>query len=190
MDLQGYFKISRRKHAVIFVTGLIILVIVVGTVFQESAVKMEPTGFSIFDFQEAWTKQRSDQILSAWSNIMGVVLSQTYWDFFFILGNVLLSLGILGLLGNILKNKSSKKLALLGIGVSIFGGLCDAIENIWTILILSNPSNYPEVWIQLVSFFAQIKFIFSYFKYGIILCVKVLVILEKINGGKKSQNKM
>ena len=185
MDVHRYFEISRRIHTVIFASGLLIILLVVGTVFVESAVKMEPTGYSIFDFQGAWTKQRSDQILSAWINILDVVLIQTYWDYFFILGNVLLSLGLLGFLGNILMNKSSRKLALLGIGFSLIGGLFDAIENIWTILILTNPSSYPEIWIQLVSFFAQSKFIISYFKYGIIICVLILVVLEKIRGRKK-----
>jgi hypothetical protein len=185
MDVRRYIEISRRIHAVIFASGLLLLILVVGTVFVESAVKMEPTGYSIFDFQGAWTKQRSDQILSAWTNILGVVIIQTYWDYFFILGNVLLSLGLLGFLGNILMNKSSRNLALLGIGLSMIGGLFDALENIWTILILTNPNSYPEIWIQLVSFFAQSKFIISYFKYSIIFCILILVILEKIRGRKK-----
>ena len=179
MDVRRYFEISGRIHAAIFASGLLILVLVVGTVFIESAARMEPTGYSIFDFQGAWTKQHSDQILSAWVNILDVVLLQTYWDYLFILGNVLLSVGLLGFLGNILLSQHSRKLALLGIAVSIIGGLLDALENIWTILILYNPSSYPEIWIQLVSFFAQSKFILSYFKYGILICVLILVVLEK-----------
>ena len=179
MDVHRYFDTSRRIHVAIFASGLLILVLVVGTVFIESAARMEPTGYTIFDFQGAWTKQRSDQILLAWINILDIVLLQTYWDYLFILGNVLLSVGLLGFLGNILLSQHSRKLALLGIAVSIIGGLLDALENIWTILILYNPSSYPEIWIQLVSFFAQSKFILSYFKYGILICVLILVVLEK-----------
>jgi len=168
----------------IFASGLLILVLVVGTVFIESAARMEPTGYTIFDFQGAWTKQRSDQILLAWINILDIVLLQTYWDYLFILGNVLLSVGLLGFLGNILSSPLSRKLAFLGIAVSIIGGLFDSFENIWTILILSNSSSYPEIWIQLVSFFAQSKFILSYFKYGILICVLILVVLENFKARK------
>ena len=74
MDFRCYFEVSRRIHAAIFASSLLIFVLVVGTVFTEAVVIMEPTGYSIFDFQRAWTKHRSDQILSAWIKILDVTV--------------------------------------------------------------------------------------------------------------------
>lgn len=42
MDVRRYFEVSKIIHTAIFDSGLLILVLVVGTVFMESAAKIEP----------------------------------------------------------------------------------------------------------------------------------------------------
>lgn len=111
-----------------------------------------------------------------------------YWqtqliDFGFILGLFLMGLFAGTLIARFAKAGGwARRVALIAGGSIMFGALCDAIENLISFVMLSNPTDFAD-WIALpYSTFAVVKFIcIAAGMFGLIGAV-LLLIVEKIRG--------
>ena len=71
----------------------------------------------------------------------------------------------------------------IGYSVSIFGitaACCDAIENIFLLMMASNPANFPNWWAIGHSCFALAKFIQMYIAVGGIILIALVMVLSRL----------
>ena len=71
----------------------------------------------------------------------------------------------------------------IGYSISIFGitaAFCDGIENIFLLMMTSNPINFPNWWAFAHSSFALVKFIQMYAAMGGIILMALVIILSRL----------
>ncbi len=88
-------------------------------------------------------------------------------DYFFMIsyGGIFFSLGI------IIARKFNEgtiwmKLSFILVPLAIFAPLCDAIENIFILLMLTDPLGFPDIWAITHSCFALIKYMIMFIGFG------------------------
>jgi hypothetical protein len=71
-----------------------------------------------------------------------------------------------------------RRFSLILVPLAIIAPLCDAIENIFILLMLSDPLGFPDIWAIIHSFFALIKFIIMIIGFGWlgIALIKLIII--------------
>ncbi|MFX1500976.1 MAG: hypothetical protein ACFFDH_08450 [Promethearchaeota archaeon] len=102
-------------------------------------------------------------------------------DYFFMIsyGGIFFSLGLI--IAHKLKDETIwRKIGLIMIPLTIFAPACDAIENIFILLILADPLEFPDIWAIIHSFFALIKYILIFIGFGwICIALIKLVLIRK-----------
>ena len=76
----------------------------------------------------------------------------------------------------------------LGYSCAIFGliaGLCDIVENLFILLMSSDPIGFPTVYAVIHSFFASIKFAFLGFSICLILLLLTLYLITQYSQNRK-----
>ncbi len=88
-------------------------------------------------------------------------------DYFFMIsyGSIFFSLGL------VIARKFNvgtiwRKISLILIPLALIAPICDAIENIFILLMLTDPLGFPDIWAITHSFFALIKFIIMCIGFG------------------------
>lgn len=85
----------------------------------------------------------------------------------------------------------------IGYSISIFGitaAFCDGIENIFLLMMASNPINFPNWWAIAHSSFALAKFIQMYAAMGGIILMALVIVLSRLikrnvdRGGSEHEN--
>ncbi|MFX1567121.1 MAG: hypothetical protein ACFFCV_02000 [Promethearchaeota archaeon] len=107
-------------------------------------------------------------------------------DYFFMIsyGSIFFCLGL------IIARKFSertiwRKFSLLLIPLALIAPLCDAIENIFILLMLTDPLGFPDIWAITHSIFALIKFIIMFIGFGWLGITSIKLIL--IRQSRKTQ---
>ena len=107
------------------------------------------------------------------ANIFDYIFMFAYGTFFFSLALILAR-----------KLKETSIWRKIGYSISIFGitaACCDGVENIFLLMMASNPVNFPNWWAIGHSCFALAKFIQMYMVVGgIILMVLVIVLIKRM----------
>ncbi|MFW9987443.1 MAG: hypothetical protein ACFFC3_02195 [Candidatus Odinarchaeota archaeon] len=102
-------------------------------------------------------------------------------DYFFILsyGGISFSLGVI-IARKFKEEIIWRKIGLIMIPLTIIAPSCDAIENIFILLMLSDPLEFPNVWAIIHSFFALLKYIIMFIGFGWIATALIyLVFIRK-----------
>ena len=101
-------------------------------------------------------------------------------DYFFMIsyGAIFFSLGL------IIARKFNpetlwQKISLLLIPLTLIAPICDAIENIFILLMLTDPLGFPDIWAIIHSFFALIKFIIMFIGFGWLGIVLIKLIINR-----------
>lgn len=153
LGVQPKYLVLSLVFGSLFVFGVILLV------FMPTETTMASTGFTIFDFQLAWTKAKMDMILEAWMNILPTVLYQTYLDYVFIGGYILLFTSFWLLVSRKIRERRMGRVAGSMIWFVGLAGIFDAIENLFSLQVLSSPLNYSDFLPIIISSFATLKFL-------------------------------
>ena len=130
----------------------------------------------------------SDEDMSIFiiANILDYAFMIAYGTFFFSLALTLTR-----------KLKEGSIWKKIGYSVSIFGitaACCDGIENIFLLMMASNPRNFPNWWTIGHSCFALAKFIQMYAAIGGIILIALVIVLSRLikrnndKGGVKYEN--
>ena len=84
-------------------------------------------------------------------------------DYFFMIsyGGIFFSLGLI-IARKFNEGTIWRKISLVLVPLALIAPLCDAIENIFILLMLTNPLGFPDIWAITHSFFALIKFIIMF----------------------------
>jgi hypothetical protein len=149
-------------------------------VFIPTEAILNQHGYSIFDFQMSWYNQNTANILQNWSGVLDVAVYQTLMDFFFIFGGMLFLGSIYILLIKLTSIQRLRSFLLIGFWFVDIGALSDVIENVFSLLILFDPQNYPRLFEFFVTFLATLKFFILPFEYGILILALLLVLGEKL----------
>ena len=158
--------------------GIIILLTINIFIFEEIARKVP--GYTILDFEFAWTKVRIDTIFLRWGPLgMAEQAAGVYWDFLYILGYVVPLFALIVYFSRRLEDR----IATIGLYMSlipIVAGIFDVIENINLLIMLNDPSNFASFVPLIASISAMIKFGFLIVGAIFFLVALVLFIVKKI----------
>ena len=88
-------------------------------------------------------------------------------DYFFMIsyGGIFISLGII-VARKFDEGTTWMRISIILVPLAIFAPLCDAIENIFILLMLTDPLGFPDIWAITHSFFALVKFMIMFIGFG------------------------
>jgi hypothetical protein len=159
--LKQYAESKTIKfHALLAFISFIIYTLIIILGFAPTTQEIDQSGYSTSDLQSAKTRVEVDIILSALEPFMDAVIRLSFLDYIFIIAGFLLFLSLNSIL--VIKFKENQKIQripLAGICLTILSRLLDSLENLWTILIYSNPTDYPTALITLVNLSGSFKWI-------------------------------
>lgn len=128
------------------------------------------SGYSTGDLQSAANTQEVAMILTAWTNFMEQIILLSILDYSFIVCGVFLFISLyLLILRGIPEAAKWKSVVIIGIVITVISRTLDALENLWAILIYTNPNGYSPILIPLLNFTEFIKWIFVAMEYGFLL---------------------
>jgi len=158
--------------------GIVILLTVNIMIFEKLA--REVPGYTIIDFEFAWTKDQIDTIFLRWGPLgMTEHATGVYWDFLYIFGYVIPLFALIVYLSRRLEDR----IATIGLYMSltpIVAGIFDLIENINLLIMLNNPLDFESFVPLIASISAIIKFGFLIVGAIFFLIALVLFIIKKI----------
>nr|WP_199268439.1 hypothetical protein [Halomarina oriensis] len=120
--------------------------------------RIETSGYSTSELQDATTRTEVDTILLALEPVVDSVMLLSALDYLFVLAGLFLFFSLHSLALNTLEGHA--KLALVpkvGMVVTVFSRLFDSLENLWVVLIYTNPDDYATILIDLMNASETVK---------------------------------
>ncbi|MCY3414594.1 MAG: hypothetical protein INQ03_23295 [Candidatus Heimdallarchaeota archaeon] len=163
-------KITDKKLLLIILISFVVYSIIIAAGFVPISAKIEQSGYSTTDLQQAETREEVDIILNSWNGYMNEVRLLTTLDYLFILAGFVLFLSINLLLYKQFElHKTARKVTLLGMALTVLSRSLDAFEDLWALLIYNNPTTYPSYLIPLLNITESVKWIVVYVEYSVTL---------------------
>lgn len=172
--------LSPRTHATVALVSLCTFVGVIALGFVPVTRRIETSGYSTSELQDATTRAEVDTILQALEPVMDSVVLLSALDYLFILAGLLLFFSVHSLVLNTLELHA--KLAVVpkvGMVVTFFSRLLDSLENLWVVLIYTNPDDYPTVLIGLMNTSQTLKWTLVRVEYPTLGLAVVLALLVR-----------
>lgn len=170
--------VSSRVHGFI---AFISFCVFVGTIvfgFVPVTRDIETSGYSTGDLQEATTRTEVNTILQAFEPVMDSVVLLSALDYLFVVAGFFLFFSLHSL---VMKRLSfDDRLVLvpkLGMLLTVCSRLLDSLENLWVILIYSNPDDYPTILIGLMNTTQSAKWLVVAVEYSTLGLAIVLVLV-------------
>ena len=171
--------VSLRTHGIVAVVSFATFVGVIALGFVPVTRQIETSGYSTSDLQEATTRSEVDTILQALEPVMDSVMLLSILDYIFILAGFFLffSLHSIGL--NTLETHDRLVLIpKIGMILTFFSRLLDSLENLWVILIYTNPEDYATILISLMNSSETLKWTLVRIEYPTLGLAIVLALLS------------
>jgi len=150
--------LSTRAHGVLAGVSFVVFVGVIAFGFVPVTRAIETSGYSTSDLQDATSRAEVDAILQALEPVMDYVVLLSALDYLFIVAGFFLFYSLHSIA---LKGLSSHHwLALVpkvGMVLTAVSRLLDSLENLWVILIYTDPETYPTVLVGLVNVTESLK---------------------------------
>jgi len=172
--------ISPRTHGIVALVSFFTFVGVIALGFVPVTRQIETSGYSTSDLQEATTRTEVDTILQALEPVMDSVRLLSALDYLFILAGLFLFFSLHSIVLNTLE--AHAKLVLvpkLGMIVTFFSRLLDSLENLWVILIYTNPEDYPTILIGLMNASETLKWTIVRIEYPMLGLAVVLALVVR-----------
>jgi hypothetical protein len=172
--------LSTRTHAVVGALSALVFVGVIAFGFVPVTREIETSGYSTGDLQEATTRAEVDTILQAFEPVMDAVVLLSVLDYLFILAGFFLFFSLHSLVMTGLA--SHDRLVLVpqvGMVLTVASRLADSLENLWVVLIYSNPESYATVLIDLMNTTQSVKWALVAVEYSTAGLAIVLVLLVR-----------
>ena len=172
--------LSTRTHAVVGGLSALVFVGVIAFGFVPVTREIETSGYSTGDLQEATTRAEVDTILQAFEPVMDAVVLLSVLDYLFILAGFFLFFSLHSLVMTGLA--SHDRLVLVpqvGMVLTVASRLADSLENLWVVLIYSNPESYATVLIDLMNTTQSVKWALVAVEYSTAGLAIVLVLLVR-----------
>lgn len=172
---------SVQYHMVLMIIGLVGYISIIIFGFAPTSELIQQSGYSTDDLQNAASISEVNIILDAWVNIMPIIIRLSVLDYLFILMGLVLFISIHSLVIRAIPcTKKFVFVPIIGIFVTFLSRTLDAFENLWTILIYSNPDNFSFNLISLLNFTTMFKWIIVGFEFiMLILSIIGYVVIRK-----------
>ncbi|WP_371806255.1 hypothetical protein [Candidatus Lokiarchaeum ossiferum] len=142
---------------------------------------IETSFYSTSDLQAAKTRVDVDKILTAWEPVMSAVIRLSFLDYLFIVSGFILFISINCLiLISVHEIPKIRYVPLIGFLATIISRLLDSLEDLWAILIYSNPGTYPTFLIPLLNITEDVKWVVVAIEYSLVGIGLICIIYEKI----------
>ncbi|WP_267643292.1 hypothetical protein [Haloarchaeobius amylolyticus] len=172
--------LSPRAHAGVAVVSFCTFVGVIALGFVPVTRRIETSGYTTTDLQETTTRAEVDTILRALEPVMDSVVLLSVLDYVFIVAGFFLFFSLHSLVLHVLAPRG--RLALvpkIGMVLTVFSRLLDSLENLWVILMYTNPEDYATVLIGLVNVSETLKWTFVRVEYPTLGIAIVLALLAR-----------
>lgn len=172
---------SVKYHIILFLIGLIGYISIIVFGFAPTSELIQQSGYSTDDLQKARSISEVNTILGAWVNLMPIIIRLSVLDYVFILMGLFLFISIHSLIIRVIPiTIKFIYVPIIGIYVTFLSRTLDAFENLWTILIYSNPDNFSLNLISLLNFTTTLKWIIVGFEFFmLILSIIGYVVIRK-----------
>lgn len=172
--------VAPRTHGVVAVVSFCIFVGTIVLGFVPVTREIETSGYSTADLQEAKTRAEVDTTLEAFEPVMDSVLLLSMLDYLFIVAGFFLFFSVHSLVMWRLSFRNRLVLVpKIGMVLTVCSRLLDSLENLWVILIYSNPDNYPTTLIGLMNTTQSAKWLVVAVEYPTLGMAVVLVVLVR-----------
>jgi len=180
-------KKTWKFHIILTILCLIVYASIIVFGFVPVTQIIESSGFSTSDLQNAMTRSIADVVLHAFEPFMTSVILLSVLDYIFIIAGFVLFLSFNAMIFKSL-SKYSKFLwiPLVGIVLTVISRSLDSLENLWTILIYSNPSNYSTFLLPIVHYTGLLKWGIVGIEYTTVIVGLIVVIILKIKQKKEN----
>lgn len=178
-------------HLILASISFVLYVCIIIFGFAPTSQEISQSGFITSDLQSAHTRLEVDTILSAWAQFMPAVIRLSILDYIFIVAGFVLFFSLNSLLIRSFASKEKFQfIPIIGICLTILSRSLDALEDLWAILIYSNPENYPNFLIPLLNYTETLKWIVVGFEYSALVIGIILLIVYKISLKKKNHQEI
>lgn len=171
---------SSRTHAVVASISLCLFVGTIAFGFVPVTRDIEASGYSTADLQEATTRAHVDTILQALEPVMDAVVLLSALDYLFIVAGFFLFFSLHAIAMKRLSFHDRLVLVpKIGMVLTVFSRLLDSLENLWVILVYTNPDTYPTSLISLTNTTQELKWLVVAVEYPTLGLAIVLVLLVR-----------
>ena len=144
--------LSAKKHGIVAFVSFFVFVGVIALGFVPVTRQIETSGYSTADLQAATSRAEVDTILQAFDPVMGSVRLLSVLDYVFIVAGLFLFFSLHSIsLKTLAGHGRLVLIPKIGMGLTVLSRLLDSLENLWVILIYSNPDEYATVLIGLMN---------------------------------------
>ena len=176
MSLQKFSEWPTPKRVRQFLICCIILLVIIYPIMMYLFLISYPVNFIESQLSFSGTKLKAfhltmsneDFFFYRIANVLDYGFMVSYGGIFFCLGLILARKFDL--------DSGWRKFGYILVIITIIAPCCDAIENVFILLMLTNPLGFPDIWALIHSFFALVKFILIFlgFSWFSIILVKYL----------------
>jgi len=171
--------LSVKTHGLVAVVSICTFVGVIALGFVPVTRRIETSGYSTADLQDATMRAEVDTILQSFEGVMDSVMLLSVLDYVFIIAGFFLFFSLHSI---VLKSlESHGRLVLIpkiGMSLTVLSRLLDSLENLWVILIYTNPEDYATVLIRLMNASETLKWTLVRVEYptlGIAIAIALLI---------------
>lgn len=189
-----YYATRKSLRFLISLTliGAFIYVLIIPLAFVPLGERIDATGTTTTDYQTAGNKENMDKILDNWDSVVDVVLQQLFWDYIFIVGGFLFLFNANALILRrflTVFDPTSRVVFIpkLGMVLTFFSRLFDAVENSISLLILTNSDNYPLWAPAALSITRYIKFSTVAAEYTVFITGLVILSIDMLKDRNSSK---
>lgn len=183
--------VSSRTHALVAGISFLVFVGTIAFGFVPVTREIETAGYSTSDLQEATTRAEVDAILTALEPVMDSVVLLSVLDYVFIVAGFFLFFSLHSLAMTQLSFHDRLVLVpKIGMVLTVCSRLLDSLENLWVILIYTNPDSYPTVLISLMNTSQSLKWLVVRVEYptlGLAIALALLVRYTALFESNRSQ---
>mgnify|MGYP000639852082 CR=1 FL=1 len=171
--------LSVKTHGLVAVVTICTFVGVIALGFVPVTRQIETSGYSTSDLQDETTRPEVDTILQAFEPVMDSVVLLSGLDYLFIFAGFFLFFSLNSIAMHTLEGHGRLVLIpKIGMVLTLFSRLFDALENLWVILIYTDPDGYATVLITLMNNSETVKWALVNVEYptlglGIVLALLV-----------------
>jgi hypothetical protein len=163
-------KHPKQFHSIVAIFSFLGYVGIIIFGFAPVNQRILQSGYSTGDLQSAANTQEVATILIAWTNIMEEIILLSILDYCFIVTGLILFISLYFLiLRSIPESTKWNSVVIIGIVITMISRTLDALEDLWAILIYTNPNGYAPILIPMLNFTQSIKWVFVAMEYVFLL---------------------
>lgn len=179
---------SVKTHCIVAVVSFCAFVGVIALGFVPVTRRIETSGYSTADLQAATSRGEVDTILQAIEPVMESVMLLSLLDYIFIVAGFFLFFSLHSLsLKTLAVHDRLVLIPKVGMVLTVISRLLDSLENLWVILIYTNPDDYASILIGLMNSTEALKWMVVGVEYptlGITIVFALLIRFTSLFNGR------